>query len=62
MPAIASLEQLKAVNQSIESLKEKYPEAFKEMVETIKKYRKIGYKNICKMMLGEATPEKLKEE
>ena len=31
-----------------------------ECLDQLKRYRKIGYKNVCKMLLGEATPEKLK--
>ena len=31
-----------------------------DLVELFRKNRQIGYKNICKMMMGEATPEKLK--
>ena len=28
----------------------------------LRTWRKVGYKNICKLLLGEATPEKLKGE
>jgi hypothetical protein len=41
MPAIASLEDLKAA---------------------FKKWRRIGWKNVCKLWLGERTPEQLKGE
>lgn len=60
MPAVASLEELKAVNEQLESLKERHPEAYADLVELFRRNRKLGYKNICKMMMGEATPEKLK--
>ncbi len=62
MPAMASLEELQAVNASLEELKENYPAAYAEVANLFRKFRKIGYKNICKMMLGEATPESLKKE
>jgi hypothetical protein len=53
MPAIATLEELKAVEAALRTLKEEFPGFFREN-------RKIGYKNIIKLMIGEATPEKLK--
>ena len=31
-----------------------------DLVELFRRHRKVGYKNICKMMMGEATAEKLK--
>ena len=60
MPAVASLEDLKAVDEQLKVLKEEHPEVYADFVELFRKNRKIGYKNICKMMLEEATPEKLK--
>ncbi|MBA7630953.1 hypothetical protein ES703_38480 [subsurface metagenome] len=60
MPAVASLEDLKAVDEQLKALKEEHPEVYAHFVELFRKNRKIGYKNICKMMLEEATPEKLK--
>ena len=62
MPAMASLEELQAVQTSLNELKENYPAAYAEVVNMFRKYRKIGYKNICNLMLGEATPESLKKE
>ena len=59
MPAYADYDDLKNVSDEIESLKMKYPDAFKEFIDLIKKSRRIGYRNICKMLLG-ATPEELK--
>ena len=38
------------------------PEAYEAFAALLKKHRKVGYKNICKLLLGEATPEKLKGE
>ncbi len=60
MPAVASLEELKAVDEQLKAIKEQHPEGYADFVELFRKNRKIGYKNICKMMLGEATPEILK--
>ena len=60
MPSVASLEELKAVQADLDLLKQKSPEQYGEIAALFKKYRKVGYKNICKMLLEEATPEKLK--
>lgn len=60
MPAIATLEELQAVNADLKALKEASAEAYTAFAALLRKHRKVGYKNICKMLLGEATPEKLK--
>ena len=60
MPAVASLEELKAVEQQLGQLESQYPELYRDVVELFRRHRKVGYKNICKMMMGEATAEKLK--
>ena len=60
MPALATLEELKDVETSLSTLKENYPEAYEAFSVMFKNYRKVGYKNICKLLLGEVTPEKLK--
>lgn len=60
MPAVATLEDLKSVEGDLNSLRSKHPEAYKDFADFFKKHRKVGYKNICKLLLGEATPEKLK--
>jgi hypothetical protein len=62
MPAIASIEELRAVQTDIDKLKAAEPAACNALAELLKKHRKVGYKNICKLFLGEATPEKLKGE
>jgi putative aminopeptidase FrvX len=62
MPAIASLEDLKEVQGRLEKLKESFPEAYEEVSALLRAFRKVGYKNICKLLLGESTPEKLKGE
>ncbi|MFW6138350.1 MAG: hypothetical protein ACOC7U_04170 [Spirochaetota bacterium] len=60
MPAIATLEELKAVNKALKKLKEEHPEAYEKFSQFFKQNRKIGYKNIIRLLTGEATPEKLK--
>ena len=60
MPAVASLEELQAAQNDLNQLKEKFPEAYTGFSALFRQHRSIGYKNICKMLLGEATPEKLK--
>ena len=60
MPAVATLEELKAVEEQLRELKASQPEAYGQLVELFRRHRKVGYKNICKMMMEEATPEKLK--
>jgi len=62
MPAVASLEDLRDVSRDLEQLRGRHPEAYAEVSEVFRRHRKVGYKNICKLMLGEATPEKLKGE
>jgi len=60
MPAVASLEALNAVAEELRALKEGNPGAYTELVELFRRHRSVGYKNIAKLMMGEATPEKLK--
>jgi hypothetical protein len=60
MPAIASLEDLVAAQAALADLGRRHPEAFADFMELFRSYRRIGYRNLCRLMLGEATPEKLK--
>jgi hypothetical protein len=60
MPATATLEELKQVQNELEALKMKNPEIYDNFSDLFKKNRIIGYKNIVKMLIGEADPEKLK--
>jgi hypothetical protein len=62
MPALASLDDLQKVLAQLEELKGRHPEAYEELAGILRKHRAVGYKNICKLLLGEATPEKLKGE
>lgn len=60
MPAVASIEDLRAVEADLLALKVAHPQAYDALAALFRAHRKVGYKNICKLMLGEATPEKLK--
>jgi hypothetical protein len=57
MPAIASLEDLKAAQKELLETTD-----INELKKVFKKYRRIGWKNICKLWLEERTPEQLKGE
>jgi hypothetical protein len=54
MPAIASLEDLKAARKDLQEAKD-----LNELKATFKKWLRIGWKNICKLWLEESTPERL---
>lgn len=62
MPALASLDDLRQVLARLDALKEQHPEAYSQFADILRTWRKVGYKNICKLLLGESTPEKLKGE
>jgi hypothetical protein len=62
MPAVAPLDDLKDVLARLEALKTRHPEAYADFEALLRAYRKVGYRNICKLLLGESTPEKLKGE
>ena len=57
MPAIASLEDLKAAHKDLHEAKN-----LEELKASFRKWRKIGRKNVCKLWLRERTPEQLKGE
>jgi hypothetical protein len=57
MPAIASLEDLRACQKDLLEAKN-----LDELKEAFRKWRRIGWKNICKLWLEERTPEQLKGE
>ena len=57
MPAIASLEDLKAAQKDLLEAKD-----LEELKQVFKKWRRIGWKNVCKLWLQERTPEQLKGE
>ena len=60
MPAVASLEDLSNVQEDLFKLKKMYPEAYADFQFLFKSWRMVGYKNISKLLLEEATPAKLK--
>jgi hypothetical protein len=55
MPAIASLEDLKAAQRDLLNAKD-----LNELKAAFKRWRKVGWKNVVKLWLGERTPEQLK--
>ncbi len=57
MPAIASIEDLKAAQKDLLEA-----EDVNELKNAFRKWRKIGWKNVCKLWLEERTPEQLKGE
>jgi hypothetical protein len=57
MTAIASLEDLKAAQKDLLEAKD-----LDELKGVFKKWRRIGWKNICKLWLEERTPQQLKME
>ena len=57
MPAIASIDDLKAAQQDLLQAKD-----LDELKAVFKKWRRIGWKNVCKLWLQERTPEQLKVE
>jgi hypothetical protein len=57
MPAIASLEDLKVAQKDLLEAK-----GVVELKRAFRKWRKIGWRNVCKLWLEERTPEQLKGE
>ena len=57
IPAIASLEDLKSAQKDLLEAKD-----LDELKAIFKKWRRIGWKNVCKLWLQERTPEQLKGE
>jgi hypothetical protein len=57
MPAIAPIEDLRTAQKELLETTD-----INELKKVFKKYRRIGWKNICKLWLEESTPEKLKGE
>ena len=57
MPAIATLDDLKAAQQDLLQAKD-----LDELKAVFKKWRRISWKNVCKLWLQKRTPEQLKRE
>ena len=62
MPAKATLEELKEIKVKLDQIKAQYTDGYNAIKELLASKRSVGYKNIVKMLLGEVTPEQLKEE
>jgi len=57
MPAIASLEDLRHAERDLREAR-----SLEELKAAFRKWRRIGWKNLCKLWLEERTPEQLKRE
>ena len=57
MSAIASLEDLKSAQKDLLEAKD-----LNELKTVFKKWRRIGWRNVCKLWLEERSPEQLKGE
>jgi hypothetical protein len=57
MPAIATLEDLRAAQRDLLEAKD-----LQELKAAFRRWRHIGWKNVCKLWLEEKTPEQLKGE
>jgi hypothetical protein len=57
MPAIAPIEDLRAAQEDLLAAGD-----LEELKGVFKKWRRIGWKNICKLWLEQSIPEKLKGE
>ena len=57
MPAIAPIEDLKLAQKDLLEAKD-----LNELKAVFKKWRRIGWKNVCKIWLEERTPDQLKDE
>jgi hypothetical protein len=57
LPAIASPDDLKTAQQDLLQAKD-----LDELKTAFKKWRRIGWENVCKLWLQERTPEQLKRE
>jgi hypothetical protein len=57
MPAIASLEELRAAQKDFQDA-----QSLEELKAAFRKWRRIGWKNVCKLWLDERSPEQLKGE
>ena len=57
MPAIAPIEDLRNAQKELLEARD-----VEELKRVFKKWRRIGWRNVCKLWLEESTPEKLKGE
>lgn len=59
MPTSVPLEKLTAAANEIDLFKQSYPDAFKAVVNLFRKQRSVGYRNLCRLIMEETTPEEL---
>jgi len=57
MPAVASIEELRAAQRDLLQAKD-----LAELKAAFRRWRRIGWKNLCRLWLEERTPEQLKGE
>ena len=57
MPAIAPIEDLRNAQKELLETRD-----VEELKKVFKRWRRIGWRNVCKLWLEESTPEKLKGE
>ena len=57
MPAIAPIEDLRAAQKELSEATD-----IDDLKKIFKRWRRIGWKNVCKLWLEERTPEELKGE
>lgn len=60
MPTEISLEELDVLDKEIRKIKKTYPEACDEISRLINKRRNLGFRNFCRLFIGEWTPETLR--
>lgn len=60
MTSVAPLEDLKRAHQELEALEMKFPDAYEDFAEFFRRNRSLGYKNLCRLLMREQTPEQLK--
>ncbi len=60
MPSNVPLEELQRAHEELQSLEMKFPDAYEDFAEFFQRNRSVGYSNLCKMLMGEQTPEDLK--
>ena len=57
MPTSVPLEKLTAAANEIDLFKQSYPDAFKAVVNLFRKQRSVGYRNLCRLIMEETTPD-----
>ena len=60
MSSVVPLEDLRRAHQELQALELKFPEAYEDFAEFFERNRALGYKNLCRLLMREQTPEQLK--